>query len=184
MYEKGLAIALLAVSEAEPPFDEYKIMLNTTTAIRLVLDYASTVDEAIDLLRQYNIYFSAGVYCHYLIGDASGQSVLVEYFDGDIKVVRTDERFQIASNFIAYNNVNIGEGFCEFDRYNTVRNTIIENNGYLTINQAVDVLVNVGGYYEGVDRLQWTVIYNLSKLDGLIFANRNMDNIIPFELIR
>ena len=183
MNEKGLAIALLAVPEAEPPFDENKVMLNTTTAIRLVLDYASTVDEAVELLRQYNIYFSADVYCHYLIGDASGQSVLVEYFDGDIKVVRTDENFQIASNFIAYNNVNIGEGFCEFERYTAVYDTITGNNNVLNTAQAIALLADVGGFYEGVDRLQWTVIYNLSTLNGIIFANRNTEKLIPFELI-
>ena len=182
MNEKGLAIALLAVPEAEPPFDENKVMLNTTTVIRLVLDYASTVDEAVALLKEYNIYFSADIYCHYLIGDASGQSVLVEYFDGDIKVVTTDENFQIASNFIAYNDVNIGEGFCEFERYDTVYNVITGNNGVINMVQAVDLLADVGCFFEEIDRLQWSVIYNLSTLDGIIFANRNTGNLISFEL--
>ena len=182
MNEKGLAIALLAVPEAEPPYDENKVMLNTTTAIRLVLDYASTVDEAVEMLRQYNIYFSAGIYCHYLIGDASGQSVLVEYFDRDIKVVRTDESFQIASNFIAYNELNIGEGFCEFERYNKVYNTINGNNGVLNMKQAINLLADVGVYYEGDDRSQWTVVYNISTLEGIIFANRNTGNLIIFKL--
>ena len=76
MNEKGVAIALLAVPEAEPPYDSNKITLNTTTAIRLVLDYAATVEEAVELLRNYNIYFSGDVECHYLIADASGQSVI------------------------------------------------------------------------------------------------------------
>jgi len=182
MNEKGLAIALLAVPEAKPPFDENKVMLNTTTVIRLVLDYASTVDEAVALLKEYNIYFSADIYCHYLIGDASGQSVLVEYFDGDIKVVTTDENFQIASNFIAYNDVNIGEGFCEFERCDSVYNTIAGNNGVLNMAQAVDLLADVGCFFEEIDRLQWSVVYNLSALDGIIFANRNTGNLISFEL--
>ena len=182
MNEKGLAIALLAVPEAQPPFDNNKIMLNTTTAIRLVLDYASTVDEAVELLRQYNIYFSAGVYCHYLIADATGQSALVEYFEGDIKVIKTNDNFQIASNFIAYNNVNIGEGYCEFERYDTVYNKITGNNGVLSVSQVIELLAEVGGFYDGVDRLQWTVVYNLTALDGIIFANRNTGNLIPFKL--
>ena len=50
MNEKGLAIALLAVPEAEAPYNPDKIMLNTTTAIRLVLDKAANVEEAIELL--------------------------------------------------------------------------------------------------------------------------------------
>ena len=51
MNENGVAIALLAVPEAEPPYDSTKITLNTTTAIRLVLGNASTVEEAVKLLR-------------------------------------------------------------------------------------------------------------------------------------
>jgi len=37
-------------------------------------------------------------------------------------------------------------------------------------------------HYEGVDRLQWSVVYNLSSLSGVIFADRNTDNLIEFEL--
>lgn len=54
--EKGVAIALLAVPEAEVSYSADKVTLSTTTAIRLVLDKAANVDEAIDLLKQYNIF--------------------------------------------------------------------------------------------------------------------------------
>lgn len=67
MNEKGLAIASLAVPEAEAPYYSDKVTLNTTTAIRLVLDNAATVEEAVDLLRQYNIYFSNGIVCHFVV---------------------------------------------------------------------------------------------------------------------
>ena len=56
------------------------------------------------------MYFSGDVYCHYLIADASGHSVIVEYYDGGLQVVELDTDYQIASNFIAYNGLNIGEG--------------------------------------------------------------------------
>ncbi|MCL2052471.1 MAG: linear amide C-N hydrolase [Lachnospiraceae bacterium] len=182
MNEKGLAIALLAVPEAEPPFDESKVTLNTTTAIRLVLDKAATVDEAVDLLRQYNIYFSGEIDCHFLIADASGDSVLAEYYDGNLQVVTTSENYQIASNFIAYNDLNIGEGFSEFERYDTVKSAIINSNGVLSETQATALLAEVGGWHEGEDKLQWSVVYNLSSLNGVIFANRNTDNLLEFEL--
>ena len=58
MNEKGVCIALLAVPEVWMIDDPDKITLNTTTAIRLVLDKAATIDEAVELLRKYNIYFS------------------------------------------------------------------------------------------------------------------------------
>jgi hypothetical protein len=183
MNEKGLAIALLAVPEANPSFDANKIMLNTTTAIRLVLDKAATVDEAVDLLKQYNIYFSGGVNCHFLIGDASGKSVLVEYYDSGLQVVTTDESYQIASNFIAYNGLNIGEGYDEFVRYDKVKDAINNNNGTLNEEQVVALLAEVDVIDdEGKDNLQWTVIYNLSALNGIIFAHRNTGNLIEFRL--
>lgn len=182
MNEKGLAIALLAVPEAEGPQDDDKITLGTTTIIRLVLDKASTVGEAVELMMQYNIYFSEGICCHFLIADASGESVLVEYWDGALRTVRTTEDFQVASNFIAWNGLNIGEGFSEFERYETVRSRIEENGCWLSEQQVIDLLTEVGIYYDGTDKLQWTVIYNLTTRTGKIFAHRNTENIIDFSL--
>ena len=182
MNEKGVACALLAVPEANLEKDDSKVTLSTTTAIRLVLDYAANVDEAIALLKQYNIYFSKGVECHYLIADASGQSALVEYYDGALRVVKTDKEYQIASNFIAYNGLNIGEGFTEFERYDAVENAIKEHGGVLNENQCVDLLAEVGVRNKSKDKLQWSVIYNLSNGEGKIFAHRNKDNTIDFLL--
>lgn len=180
--EKGVAIALLAVPEANLTFDENKITLNTTTAIRLVLDKAATLDEAVALLNQYNIYFSGGIDCHFLIADASGQSLIVEYYEGKLQTVETDASYQIASNFVAYNDVNIGEGFTEFERYDTVKATIDDNEGFLSEEQAMALLAEVGVMDEGEDKLQWSVVYNLTTLKGTIFAHRNIDNLIHFQL--
>lgn len=182
MNEKGVAIALLAVPEVQLENDENKITLNTTTAIRLVLDKAATVDEAVELLKQYNIYFSGDIYCHYLIADASGSSVIVEYYDGGLQVVEANTNYQIASNFIAYNGVNIGEGFTEFERYDTVKTAIDNNGGTLSKDQAISLLAQIGIIDEGTDKLQWSVLYNLTTGEGELFAHRNTENIIHFRL--
>ena len=182
MNEKGLAIALLAVPKAEVPYNPDKITLNTTTAIRLVLDKAATVEEAIELLKQYNIYFSGGIECHYLIADASGHSVIVEYVNQELCVVESETEYQIASNFIAYNGLNIGEGFTEFERYDRVQNAIEENNGILEVSGAIPLLADVGVFDGDIDKLQWSVLYNLTTGKGGIFANRKTNNIIEFNL--
>lgn len=184
MNEKGVAIALLAVPEVQIEHDETKITLNTTTAIRLVLDKASTVDEAIALLRDYNIYFSGDVYCHYLIADGTGKSVIVEYYDNDLQVVETDKEYQVASNFVAYNDLNIGEGYTEFDRYDKVINRLEDSNNLLDMNDTINLLNEVGVYGgDGIDKLQWSVIYNLTNMSGKIWAHRNKNNIMDFELM-
>jgi hypothetical protein len=185
MNEKGVAMALLAVPEYEYTPDPEKVTLNTTTVIRLVLDQAATVEEAVELLKEYNIYFSAKVECHYLIADASGRSVIVEYYDGKLQTVTSEQDYQIASNFIAYQGLNIGEGGTEFERYDTVENRIINNRGRLNEDQAIELLKEIGGYNEdGSDRLQWSVIYNLTTGEGKIFTRRNTENIQDFKLGR
>ncbi|MCL1964028.1 MAG: linear amide C-N hydrolase [Firmicutes bacterium] len=173
MNEKGLAVALLAVPEVQRSNDPGKITLNTTTAIRLMLDKAATIDEAIALLREYNLYFSGGITCHYLLADQSGNAVIAEFWDGGVQVV--DEN--VASNFVAYNGLNIGEGYTEFERYDTVKSTLAAQGGVLTEAQATELLAEVGVYHEGSDRLQWSVLYNLTSFDAMFFAHRNTENI-------
>ena len=183
MNEKGLAIASLAVPGTDPPpYDEGKITLNTTTAMRLVLDKAATVDEAVELLKQYNIYFSGGIDCHFLAADAGGRSAIIEYYDGDMRVTPAGAPYQIASNFIAYNGLNIGEGYSEFERYDAVRNAIENNGGRLGEEQAAALLAEVGVRSEGEDKLQWSVVYNLTALDGTIFAHRKSYAPVRFQL--
>lgn len=181
MNEKGVAIALLAVPEAQPPKDK-EVTLNTTTAIRLVLDKAASVDEAVELLKQYNIYFSADVQCHYLIADASGASVIVEYWDGALQTVAPDADYQIASNFVAYNGMNLGEGFTEFERYDAVKARIEAGGGVLSEDDAAALLAEIGVWDGDEDKLQWTTVYNLTDLDGRIFAHRNTNNVLNFKL--
>lgn len=180
--EKGVAIALLAVPEAEPPYDSNKITLNTTTAIRLVLDNASTVEEAVELLRNYNIYFSGDIECHYLIADASGHSIIVEFYDGELQVIEAKTDYQIATNFIAYNGLNIGEGFTEFERYDMVEKELSDNNGILNENDAISLLAKVGVQDGEVDKLQWSVLYNLTTGDVRLFIHRDMNSITATKL--
>lgn len=182
MNEKGVAMALLAVPEADGGFDPDKITLNTTTAIRLVLDKAASVDEAVSLLQKYNIYFSGGIECHYLIADASGKSVIIEYYDGAMQTVETKEDFQIASNFIAYNDLKIGEGATEFARYDAVMAAIEGNGNRLSNTQALSLLAEVGGRAGDTDRLQWSALYNLTTGETKLFAHRNTENIISSKL--
>lgn len=181
MNEKGVCMALLAVPDVQMENDPEKVTLNTTTAIRLVLDKASSVSEAVDLLKQYNIYFSGGINCHFLLADASGKSVLIEYYDGGLQVVESDTAYQIASNFIVYKNVNIGEGFTEFDRFDAVKETLQKKNNRITMQECESLLNEIGVYNGDIDKLQWSVIYNLCDKTGSIWPYRDIARIWDFS---
>ena len=52
--------------------------------MRLVLDEAASVREAVAIFRRTAIDFSGGPPLHYLVADASGDSAVVEYVDGRV----------------------------------------------------------------------------------------------------
>jgi hypothetical protein len=176
MNECGVTMALLAVPYAKPPQEENQITLNTTTAIRLVLDKAANVDEAVELLKQYNYYFSGGVDCHYILADASGKSVIIEFLDNEVKVIEPDKDYQIASNFIMYNGLNDGDGF---DRYQKVEEHLIENNGIIADKEAMRLLERA----KIPDSTQWSVVYNMASHEFIVCINEKYDNpyIYKFE---
>jgi hypothetical protein len=177
MNECGVTMAFLAVPYAEPPQQEGKISLNTTTAIRLVLDKAANVDEAVELLKQYNYYFSGDVECHYLIADPSGKSVIVEFLEEEVKVVESQKNYQIASNFIAYNGLNIGEGQEAFDRYDGIEEELKDKNGIITPGEAMNLLEKV----KIPDKTQWSVIYNLVTKKFAVCIDENFEVKYEFE---
>ncbi|WP_049573290.1 carcinine hydrolase/isopenicillin-N N-acyltransferase family protein [Nonomuraea sp. SBT364] len=88
MNEKGLAVGLAQVPDALlPGRTPGRTPVGSARIIRLVLDRAATVGEAVALMRRYDVDFSGGPQVHYLIGDRTGRSVVVEYGDGRLNVV-------------------------------------------------------------------------------------------------
>jgi penicillin V acylase-like amidase (Ntn superfamily) len=77
----GLAVGMMAVDEADSGADPAKATLGELEVIRLLLDRAANVGEALDLLESVNIDFSGGPPLHYFIADASGKSAVVEFVD-------------------------------------------------------------------------------------------------------
>lgn len=89
MNEKGVCVADLIEIDGDTGIsDTPKPDLTIVAAIRLVLDYAASVDEAIGLLQRYDIHPSIGSAHHLAIADAS-RSVAVEWQDGVMHVTDT-----------------------------------------------------------------------------------------------
>ena len=181
MNEKGVAIAAVSVPQAKAPHDPSKIKINQLIAMRLVLDKAASVDEAIELLGQYNIFFEINAFVQYHIADASGRSVIVNFTDGKIVATEVAEPYQVCANFVAH-NPEIRAGVCEFERHDKAKAKLEANKGILTDSQAIDLMAEIGAFNEGQFDLQWSVMYNLTALEGVIFANRKKENLNHFKL--
>ncbi len=59
--------------------DANKKNITSTTMLRMVLDYADNVDEAVELIKQYNLHDSANTSFHYMVADATGKSAVLEW---------------------------------------------------------------------------------------------------------
>ena len=97
MNEHGLAISGMMARESIAPYDPVKPSLINPVAKRLVLDYAKNTEEAVALLRQYNLNVLPQYQTHFMISDSGGHSVVVEFVDGETKVVPATRRWQAAS---------------------------------------------------------------------------------------
>ncbi|MGW4474729.1 linear amide C-N hydrolase [Nonomuraea sp. NPDC004354] len=88
MNEKGLAVGLATTPTAELPAPmPDRPTLGSVRIMRVLLDRAATVKEAVALMRTYNVDFTGGPQVHYLIVDKSGDSAVVEYGKGRMNVV-------------------------------------------------------------------------------------------------
>ena len=90
MNEKGLAVSVNMIEDSDTiEQDTDKPDITTTTAIRLLLDQAADVEEARELLSQYDFHASMGMMVHLALSDAEGNSVVVEYVNNEMIVTET-----------------------------------------------------------------------------------------------
>mgnify|MGYP000819911849 FL=1 len=93
MNEKGVSIAVLTLDSEPTKQNTGKPTIATTLAIRLVLDKAASTEEAVELLKNYDMMASSGRDYHFYITDSSGDGRVIEYsLDSERKLVATPAR--------------------------------------------------------------------------------------------
>ena len=76
MNERGVAVAMAAVPAARSPRGD---AVGSLGVMRLVLDRAASVDEAVAIFRRTAVDFTGGPPLHYMVADATGASAVIEY---------------------------------------------------------------------------------------------------------
>ena len=80
------------------------------------------MDEAVAILESYNIAWGGGPALHYLIADASGRAVLVEFYEGEMTVIPNESPYHLATNHLR--TTASGDGGCW--RYATLDEQLTE----------------------------------------------------------
>lgn len=143
MNERGLAINVNTVNGGDFVNQETdKVDLMTTTLIRLVLDKARNVDEALELIRGYDLHDSVGGPYHFQIADKTGRSVIVEYYDNEMRVFGDDRGFQVMTNHLVGGDL-IDEDFLDsYSRYDMIEKELTGKSGVMSTSEAFDLLTD------------------------------------------
>lgn len=146
MNSEGLKVSVNVVAPwalSAPPPNILQIV-----AARVMIDKCATVDEAIDFLKQTPITFPVET-VHYLIADRTGQSAIVEFLGNDVKVVRSENDYQVMTN--SYHCLN---NHLACWRYQTAARMIEERYGEIDDDYVKRILQSVRQV-----STQWSVIY-------------------------
>ncbi len=175
MNEHGLAIGMAAVPPGDMKTDPSKETIGSLGIMREILDHARTVDEATAILGNYNIDFRGGPPVHYLIADAKGKSVLVEFYRGEMNVIANDKPWHSATNFLRSSVDDPRDGKCW--RYDTINARLNEKQGLLDTKSAMDLLAEVA---QG--NTQWSVVYQMARGEVSIAMGRDYSNVQTFPI--
>lgn len=177
--------------------------MTSTLMLRMILDYADDIEEAIEIAKSYDLHDSANTSFHYMVADESGRSAILEWVCGDDI---TDNDGSARELVVTYNDADayIGEAEGSAD-YQWMTNFIIQPGYYLSDKQKLgfdryERINEVLGASDGVVQDEWdamnllgqiarrtwnagqhkytphSVVYNLTDKSVLWVSNENFDD--------
>ena len=199
--EDGFAISVLKL-DGKPTRQHYTDRKNifTTIAMRMLLDRASTVEEATKMLEQYNMCMDNDeASYHFFMADATGDYAIVEYtfkegeeYPTEMEVLRGDNVWRYVTNFYASPSmVDSPDGSVISThgkwRYDTLKVNLAKCQYRLDPVQAMALLEKVAQgpgdeEQKSTGFTQWSEVYNLSKKTVKMSILREFDKTFKFAV--
>lgn len=180
MNEKGLCVSVNMIQDTDTiSQDTGKPDITTTTAIRLLLNKAASVDEAVELLGQYDFHASMGYMIHLAIADSAGKSVAVEYVDNEMKVIETP----ILTNFYLDEGEKNGIGTSQSHTRFEILEQTLEEQPVMDRGQVRDALASVSkGNFGEFESTEWSVVFDQTALTAEYFHREDYSKGYGFAL--
>lgn len=180
MNEAGLAVSVNMIMDgAVIAQDTEKPDITTTTAIRLLLNKAADVEEALEMLGQYDMHSSMGMMVHFALADRSGRSVVVEYVDNEMIITETP----VVTNFYFAQGEKKGVGTAQsHERYNILMQSL-EEKETMDMQGVRDALKSVSkGNFGEFESTEWSIAFNLDTGVAHYYHRENYRSRYTFEL--
>lgn len=174
MNECGLTVGMAAVGATDVPHEEGKPSVGGLQVIRLMLDQAKDVKEALAVFRRYNIAMIGGPNIHYLIADRHRNSVLIELKDGKANFIHGDGAWQAATNFYLTGQTS---PLKQCHRFAKIHEFMSQHDSGLTPSQTLELLEKVK---QG--NTQWSVVYDMMGQSAGVSVGMDFDQQYEFKV--
>lgn len=153
--------------------------ITATAAIRLMLDRAATADEAVDILKEYDLHGPAENRICFAIADCGGYSVAVEYTGNEMTVVETP----VTGDFYLAEGDKESSGAQQSGcRYEILTETL-RRKPVMESFQVAELLENVSrNTFEKVQSTPWSVIFDQSALSA-VYYRENYEEGYSFSIL-
>ena len=157
--------------------------ISPTALIRLILDYADSLDEAVDFARSYDMHDSAGTSFHIMVVEPSGRSAILEWVNDTDE---SDNYGSLRKLVVTYNDQdsNIGQREGQAD-FQWVTNFIIQPGYYKVYNNDLTGWERYNIIYDELSKSGALVTDELAAMDILhkasqrtVRPNRNADDFV------
>ena len=157
--------------------------ISPTALIRLILDYADSLDEAVDFARSYDMHDSAGTSFHIMVAEPSGRSAILEWVNDTDE---SDNYGSLRKLVVTYNDLdsNIGQREGQAD-FQWVTNFIIQPGYYKVYNNDLTGWERYNIIYDELSKSGGLVTDEIAAMDILhkvsqrtVRPNRNADDFV------
>lgn len=180
MNEAGLAVSVNMIQDGEV-IDQNtdKPDLTTTTAIRLLLNQAADVEEALALLEQYDMHSSMGMMIHFALADSTGRSVVVEYINNEMVVTETP----VVTNFYLSEGEKYGIGTEQSHTRYEILTELLAQKSTFTMDEMRDAMSSVSKRNFGeFESTEWSIVFDLTNGIARYYHRENYDVSYSFEI--
>lgn len=180
MNEKGLCVSVNMIEDSDTiSQNSEKTDITTTTAIRLLLNRASTVEEAVELLKQYDFHASMNYMVHLAIADNTGKSVAIEYIDNQMQVIETP----ILTNYYLAKGEKNGIGTKQSHTRFDILKAALQENNVMNTEQVKDTLSSVSKKNFGeFESTEWSAVFDQTALTVNYYHRENYNKAFVFSL--
>ncbi len=178
--EMGLAVSVNMIQDKDAiEQNTDKPDITTTTAVRLLLDKAANVGEAVDLLSSYDLHASFGYMVHFAIADKEGNSVVVEYINNEMFVTKTP----VVTNFYLSEGEKNGIGTQQsHERYDILMERL-NKSGTMDMDELCNAMDSVSkdnfGEFESTE---WSIVINQSTGEVRYYHRENYNTAYTFTV--